>query len=129
MPPMDTWHEHIRTCEQCCELPKSPCPVGLAILAEMKKRAAETPIGTGPQIVLRRGRVYWEWRYRQDHPSKFRATRVPQSLSPTDAGTLIFDEWCRLTHETAAVILWELNEEERAAGVPGVPSSEIPSGD
>ncbi len=72
-------------------------------------------------IVIRRGKAFWEWRYREENPVKYRTTKVPASIIPPEALRLICHEWCQFHPNEVLTGAWELTEEEIAAGKTGIP--------
>jgi hypothetical protein len=76
-------------------------------------------------IVIRRGPVWYEWRYREENPSKFRTTKVPRGLSPKDALDLVAHSYLELHPNDMLTCGWELTDEEKAAGKKGITESEV----
>jgi hypothetical protein len=74
-------------------------------------------------IVIRQGREFWEWRYREENPSKYRTTKVPSSFSPPKALEAICHVWCQLHENEVLTGAWELTEEEILAGKKGIPEA------
>ena len=75
------------------------------------------------KIVIRKGREFWEWRYFEENPVKYRTTKVPVSYSPPQAGEAIAHEWCQLNPNEVLTLGWELTEEEILAGKKGIPAA------
>ena len=72
-------------------------------------------------IIIRMGPKYWEWRYREENPVKYRTTKVPSSLKPIEALNAICFDWCQLHPDEVLTGGWELTDEEREAGKFGIP--------
>jgi len=78
-------------------------------------------------LVIRKGPVWWEWKYREENPSAYRTTKVPSSIAPKDAIEIICHDWLELHGGEVVNIAWELTDEERAAGKTGIPESIVPA--
>jgi hypothetical protein len=74
-------------------------------------------------IIIRQGREFWEWRYREEMPSKYRTTKVPASYSPPQALNAICHDWCQFHPNEVLTGAWELTEEEILAGKKGIPEA------
>jgi hypothetical protein len=74
-------------------------------------------------IIIRRGRVWWEWRYREEERTKFRTTKVPASIIPPMAANEVAHEWCEFHPNEVLTVGWELTDEEVAAGKKGIPEA------
>jgi hypothetical protein len=74
-------------------------------------------------IVIRKGAKFWEWRYREENPVKYRTTKIPASFSPPRALEAIAHEWCELHPNEVLTGAWELTEEEILAGKTGIPEA------
>lgn len=72
-------------------------------------------------IFVRRGPLFYEWRYAEDNPSKYRTTKVPRSLQLKDACDLIVHDWMQIPGHEACTVAWEITSEEIQAGKKGVP--------
>jgi len=74
-------------------------------------------------LIIRQGPLYWEWRYREELPSKYRTTRVPSSIPPKRALDAIAHDWCQLNPGEVLTCAWELTAEEVAEGKQGIPEA------
>lgn len=76
-------------------------------------------------IVIRRGPVWYEWRYREENPSKYRTTKVPRGIPPKDAADLVAHSYLELNPNHLLTLAWELTEEEKAAGRKGITEGQV----
>lgn len=75
-------------------------------------------------LVIRQGANFWEWRYREENPSRYRTTKVPASVKPKDALDAIAHDWLMLNPGEVLTCGWELTEEEVLAGKIGITEAE-----
>lgn len=77
-------------------------------------------------VVIRQGPENWEWKYREENPSKYRRTPIPKYIKPVIALTAVMDDLIQREGEVYTGA-WELTEEEIAAGKKGIPESSVPA--
>lgn len=68
---------------------------------------------TRRHLVIRRGPVYYEWRYLEEHPSKFRTLKLLSTMPPKDASDLVAHEFLQLSQCESLVVLWERTPDEQ----------------
>jgi len=71
-------------------------------------------------IVIRRGAIFYEWRYAEENKSKYRTTKIPRTIAPKDANDIIAHDWLHLHPQEVLTCGWELTDEEIAAGKKGI---------
>jgi hypothetical protein len=76
-------------------------------------------------IVIRRGPVWYEWRYREQNPSKYRTTKVPRTIQPKDAADIVAHDYLQLHPKVLLTLGWELTDEEKAAGKKGITEAQV----
>jgi hypothetical protein len=76
-------------------------------------------------IVIRRGAVWYEWRFREENSVKYRTTKIPRTIPSKDAADIIAHDWLQLNPKAILTLGWELTDEEKAAGKKGITESEV----
>jgi hypothetical protein len=71
------------------------------------------------EIIIRRGAVFYEWKYREEGDNKWKMSAVPRTIIPPEAANAIAIEWMEL-HKEPIKLGWLLTPEEIEAGKKGI---------
>lgn len=77
--------------------------------------------------MIRRGPLYWEWKYREQNPSLYKTTMIPSYVEPKEALDGVMQAIIPNNSSEVFTGGWELTEEEILAGKKGILADDVPA--